>query len=106
MNDKTSLILSILLRLAAAVLLVAALARHPYGYYQILRLVVCAVSIYSAYLAAQFSRQGWLWFFGGVAVLFNPLLPVHLNREAWAGIDLGVAIGFLASVWFLRKAAP
>ncbi len=51
------MILSALLRVAAAGLLFAALGRHPYSCYQLLPLVVCAVSMHSAYLASQLSRE-------------------------------------------------
>jgi hypothetical protein len=31
---------------------------------------------------------------GAVALLFNPIAPVHLTRDAWGIIDLGAAALF------------
>lgn len=86
-----------LARIVAALMLFWALDRHPYGYYILLRWVVCAVSAYTALLLSEADKKGWAWCFGIIAVLFNPLIPVHLNRALWALIDIGAAIAFLAS---------
>ena len=90
-------------RIVAATLLLWALARHPYGYYTLLRFVVCGVTAYGAYLAVGFKKAGWAWVLGCVAVLFNPVIPLHLNREIWSFIDIGVAIVLIVSVPMLRS---
>ncbi len=90
-------------RIAAAILLFWALDRHPYGYYTLLRFVVCGVTAYGAYFAAEVKQTGWAWIFGVVALLFNPLIPIHLRRDTWAIIDLGVAGFLLISIFFLQK---
>lgn len=79
--------------LFTAALCVWALARHPYSYYELLRLITCGVSAYMAWrcFASEMTALGTA--FGVLAVLFNPLLPIHLSRETWAPIDLiGAAI--------------
>jgi hypothetical protein len=48
-----------LARLAAAAMLFLALADLPYGYYTLLRILVCAVGAYGAYLAYSAGRHGW-----------------------------------------------
>ena len=72
----------------------------PYGYYMLLRLVVCGVAVYGAVQAHNQDREGWTWLLGGMAVLFNPLIPVHLGKEAWVLIDLisAVLLGVAASI--------
>lgn len=85
-------------RVIAAALLLLALADLPYGYYTLLRLLVCAVGAYGAYLAYSMNRQGWTWTLGAIAVLFNPIIPIYLEREAWAPIDIGVAVVLLVSI--------
>ena len=89
--------------LIAAIMLVAALADWPYGYYQLLRFVTCGVAAYIAYLAYQRQKMWAAWLFGLIAVLFNPLIPVHLNREAWAIIDCTCAMVFVSSALFPRR---
>lgn len=61
-----------LARLITAGLLIWALARHPIGYYTVLRLVTTGVCLYAAYLAVQDEQTGWAFIFGGIAVLFQP----------------------------------
>jgi hypothetical protein len=41
--------------------------------------------------------------FGIIAVLFNPVIPIHLNRDNWTTIDVTVAVIFLFSINYLKK---
>ena len=62
----------------------------PYGFYSFLRLAVTVASIIAALELKK--ENNFLWvLFGGIALLFNPLFPVHLGREFWLLIDLAVA---------------
>lgn len=74
-----------------------ALAPLPYGYYTLLRLVVCVASGVIAWTRLSVA-PGNLWgvVFVGLALLFNPLIPVHLSRDFWAFLDVGAAVLFLA----------
>jgi len=85
-------------RIIAAAMLLLALGSWEYSYYQLLRVVVCGVAAYSAWYFAQSEKAGWAWFFGGVAVLFNPVFIVTMQRETWQLIDVGVGIAFLSSL--------
>ena len=69
-------------------LLFGAVASLPYGYYQMLRWVVFAFSIYVAYKAYKWDKVWATWLFGGCAILFNPILPIYLTREIWRPIDI------------------
>lgn len=89
-----------LLAIIAILLLVAAVfGRWPYGFYTFLRLVVCGTSAYLAFVAYTAKDKFWLWVMGGLAVLFNPLVPIHLHRSAWQFFDALSAMllwGFIA----------
>lgn len=91
-------------RVVAATLLVLALAELPYGYYQMLRWVICAVAAFTAFVAYSYGREGWTVVFGAVAVLFNPIAPFYLSREIWAVLDVATAVVFLVSFVPLRQA--
>jgi len=65
----------------AALMLLLALASWPYGYYQLLRFVACGVAVYVAFMAYNWQKMWATWLFGFIAVLFNPLIPIHLSRE-------------------------
>jgi len=88
--------------LAAAFLLLAALDL-PYGYYTLLRVVVCGVSVYVAYCGCKWSKPWATWVLGLVAVLFNPLILVHLPKEVWRAIDLATASIFVAAAAVLKS---
>jgi hypothetical protein len=90
--------------LVAAVLLVfAATGRHPYNFYTALRWICCAVFVYSAFTARETNRVPWAWIFGVLAVLFNPILPVHLRRDTWQTIDWAtIAVIVIAAIVFWR----
>lgn len=89
-------------RVIAGLMLLWAIADNPYAYYQILRWVVCGVSGYGAFMAMEAERKSWAWAFGIVAVLFNPIAPIHFDRETWAPIDFGVSMLMFASLYFFK----
>lgn len=100
-NHKHSLP-SLIARVLAAIMLVWALDRHPYDYYTLLRWITCGVSAYMAWYSAELAKDGWVWIFGITALLFNPLIPVHLSRDTWAVIDLAAAALMVVSLFTVR----
>jgi len=85
-------------RVIAALMLIVALGKHPYGYYTLLRFVVCGVGAYGAYISWELKKNSWIWVFGVIAFLFNPLVTIYLGRELWAFVDVAVAIILLLSL--------
>lgn len=85
------------LRLALWIAIVALIAAippiWPYGYFVLLRLGVTAVAIF-AIVVLRGSNPADLVGLAVVALVFNPLIPVHLPKLAWVPIDLGVAVYF------------
>ena len=79
----------------AAVMLFGALGDWPYGYYQLLRFVVCGVGVYVAYMAYSWKKLWATWLFGIIGVLFNPLVPIHLSRDLWQPADMICAVLFI-----------
>lgn len=95
-----------LLWLLPAVILVAAIAPWPYGYYKLLRLVVCicaGVLTYQSYQNAGERITAWVVGLVVLALLYNPIIPVHLTREIWLPINLASAAFFVAHMWFERE---
>jgi hypothetical protein len=106
------LINSMIFTLVAAGLLLAALApikgygEHahsvlPSAYFEVLRCAVCGAACYGAFKLK--TRHGWLWAMVGVAVLFNPIVPARLSREAWQVVDAAGGIFFFASISQFKK---
>ena len=84
-----------------SLLLFFALFPWPYGYYILLRLVVFVVSVFIAYEQWKLDDaiSGWVVAFGLIALLYNPLITVHLTRELWSVLNLATAMLFL---WHFR----
>jgi hypothetical protein len=84
------------LHLFPAAFLVGAIGPWPYGYFTLLRLVVCIAALWLAYLDYQREDEVGLWVLvlGVGAILFNPVVPVHLTRDIWFFLDLGMAVLF------------
>jgi hypothetical protein len=92
----------LILRIVSAILLLWALSYHSYSYYTMLRFVVSGVAAYSAYISVNLKKKNWAWSFGIIAILFNPFVPIHLDKDTWAVIDVLVAIFFIVSLFFVR----
>ncbi len=86
----------------AGVALFLALYSWPYGYYQLLRWLVFIVAGYTASLAFKTTYTGMMWLMLAMAVLFNPVAPIYLSRNAWTLIDIVAAIIFFAAANFLK----
>jgi FtsH-binding integral membrane protein len=90
-------------RLVATALLLWGLARHPYGYYKLLRWVVCGAGAYSAFVTMSSKKSSWAWALGITAAVFNPIFPIHLERATWAVLNIAAAILFGASIFAVRE---
>ena len=91
--------------IVAALMLLGALGHWPYGYYQLLRLVTCGAAVWVAVVAYGWRKLWATWLFGFIAVLFNPLIPIHLSRELWQPIDVVCTLLFVAAAFLLKKPA-
>ena len=79
-------------------MLLGAFGYWPYGYYQLLRWVVCAAAIFVLVATITWKSYWACWAFGVVAITFNPILPIHLSREIWQILDAAIASRFLVGV--------
>jgi len=69
----------------------------PYGYYMLLRLVACGVFAFAAFIAFDRKSKVLPWVYGLLAVLFNPIIKIHLPKEVWAFVDVAAGILLLAT---------
>ncbi|MCJ7813508.1 hypothetical protein MUP95_09375, partial [bacterium] len=74
----------------------------PQDYYTILRFIVCGMSIFGFCLSLQFKKIIWIWLFATFSVLFNPIVPIGLERDTWVIIDVFVATILFISLFFFR----
>ncbi len=94
---------NILAIIASTFLFIALFDGLPYGYFTFLRFVVFAIGAYLVYVVYKDNKQSlWIWAFGGIAVLFNPFIIIHLERSQWVIIDLLVGVFFIVSMFALK----
>ena len=68
----------------------------PYGYYNLSRIVVCACSIYFAYNLYKDDDMTFVWIFGFLSVLYNPIIPIHLyEKQIWIVVNILTALLFI-----------
>jgi len=88
MKAKSTIRLLYIAWLIAAVMLVfAAVEKQSDSFYTLLRWVCCAVFAYSGVTSFQMKRMPWLPIFAVLAILFNPIFPLGLDRSLWIVAD-------------------
>lgn len=76
----------------AAILLVGAFGTGlQYGYFTFVRIYVCLVALSMAYSEEKSRRPVGALLAVVAAITFNPVVPLHLERETWHLIDLATA---------------
>lgn len=90
--------------IAASMLFIGA-APLPYGYYMLLRLVATGVFIWAAFIAYERKSEALPWVYGVLALLFNPLIKIHLPKEFWAVVDIGSGILLLSTKSTIQQRA-
>lgn len=84
-----------IIKLVLAVLLFLCLADMPYGYYNFVRFVAAFAFVYLAYEYYKQNKEGLVFVFIALAVLFQPLIKIALGRVMWNIVDVVVAIGLI-----------
>ena len=90
--------------IAVAMLFIGA-APLPYGYYMLLRLVATGVFVWAAFIAYERKNEVLPWVYGVLALLFNPLIKIHLPKELWAVVDVGSGVLLLATKSIIQQRA-
>src|SRR5207249_8414290 len=79
----------------ATIAVIIGFAHLPYGYYMLLRLFLCGVSLFSLF-GAHLPLEDWYrWVLGGFAGLYNPVLSVRIgNKGIWEVLNTVTVILF------------
>lgn len=88
--------------IVSAMLLWALNPENPYGYYILLRWVCCASFAYLAIKALEQEKEGWTWVLGVTAVVYNPIIRVHLTRDIWEIINIATIAVAVISVFVIK----
>lgn len=84
----------------ALLLILAAVGSWPYGFYMLLRLVVCVASIFIAWRLGQHRPLMWVFIF--IAILYNPVFRVAFERDTWSILNVVSALPYVV-VGFLQR---
>ncbi len=82
-------------------MLLIALLPLPYSYYIILRIMVFIGAIVLSITAFGRDVTWAKWVFVTMAILFNPILPIYLNRGLWMVIDIACTLAFFKGCWWV-----
>ena len=91
------------LKVIAVLLLFYATSRNQYNYYIFLRWYVFVSCIYFAYKTRFEDNKFWLITFSVISLLFNPIIPVYLNKGIWSLIDIGSGVLIFISMFYSDK---
>jgi hypothetical protein len=84
---------SITASLVATIAVLVGLADLPYGYYVLLRLFLCGVSLFLMFGARLVLEDWHRWVLGGLAVLYNPVLPIRIGEKSiWIVLNMATLI--------------
>lgn len=91
------------LLLSTVALVVAIFGDMPYDFFELLRVLVFVTSL--IVIAALWKAKilsGWMWLTFSVAILYNPLMTIHLHRDTWVWINIATVIMFVALIASIR----
>lgn len=88
---------------SAILLLLAIPTGWPYGFYILLRWFIFFSSVFIAYFYYKSKIEAWVFVFGAIAFLFNPISPVYLSKSTWVILDFIVAVLFFLTSQSLKK---
>ena len=86
-------------------LIVAPLISFPYGFYIFLRLIVTITAVYIIFDTYKNfkSINETIIIFSIIAILYNPIIPVHLTREIWLPINFVTAGIYFFNFYKINK---
>lgn len=70
----------------------------PYGYYTLLRIIICGVFVASSYISYERKSNSLPWIFGFMAIVFNPIIKIHFSKEIRMFVDIAAAMLLLVSL--------
>lgn len=75
-------------------LLGVALFDLPYGYYRLLRVAIFLAALFHLQVSNERSEYVWVWVFGAVAVIYNPIATLSLGKPIWIPVNLATILIF------------
>ncbi len=80
-----------LIKITLAILLLLCLSPMPYGFYNLVRIIVIIIMTIFAYSYYKKNKIELCITFVGLVVLFQPIVKIPLEKEIWNIVDILVA---------------
>lgn len=93
------------IKIILAILLLLCLAKMPYAYYELVRIIAIIGFSVLAYKVHQQNRRVEMILYIGLVVLFQPFNKITLGRELWNFVDAIIAIWLLVSIFLKEKSS-
>ncbi len=77
---------------------------EPHKYQIFVKFLVCAITSHSAYRLFQSKRTCWAWIMGSIAILYNPVFQIPLERNTSPLVNFCVIWVIGASILLQKKA--
>lgn len=106
MSETKNTIVPFWVTLATGLFCLVAIADLPYGFYMLLRWVVCIVGALLALESYRQGSMGWVWVFGAIAFLFNPIFRFSFDKEVWRVFDAVAGTCFLVRLRKTKNGTP
>jgi len=105
LNKDSQMKLTIFPAVASILILLLSFFQWPYGYYVLLRIVVCCSFAYYAYIFySRHQKDFWFWGLIFMAVIFNPIVPIYLyDKIIWSFIDVIAAVVLALLIYSTKK---
>jgi hypothetical protein len=94
---------SVIARSLIITLLFVATSQQSMPFYKFLRPIVFIASIYFAYESFRTGQRKWTIAYGVIALVFNPIMKVYLNKEVWQIIDVVTALAIFISLFASKQ---
>lgn len=91
-----------ILPLVIATILFISIAELPYGFYTFMRIVVPLLSAIYLFFAYMFKDEFSLMLIPNIiiVILWNPILPIYLDKETWVVIDAIAGISQIVMAFY------
>lgn len=86
------------IKIVLIVLLLLCLFKMPYGFYQLVRFLALVGFCIFSYKAYMQQKEVNVFFYGALALLFQPFFKIALGKTFWNVIDVIVAVGLLLTL--------
>lgn len=88
-----------IIKVGLAILFLMCLLPMPYGFYSLVRFLAMVGFTILAYYRYKEEAMEFAILYGGLALLFQPIIRVSLGRTMWNIVDVIVALGLIYSIY-------